>query len=169
MPDYQALASSLTTPEAFYALSDENAAFGVKKQSRAALELWHSSQERFVGPCRALRAPGGEGSGFVIFLYWDASQVSPDLDAIDLAINTELPVRMIQVDEKTGWNQGRDKKQSCFFRRQGIFASPTCQWLRQRFGVYGYPRQVLGAGDFEVNTAAVCVKDGLDHVWVFQA
>jgi hypothetical protein len=167
MPDYEAISRSLTSPEAILALCSYPQAFGRKKQAQAAAAAWQDADERFVGPSQPFRAPGGSGTGFVMRVYWDASKVTPDLRAIETAISTAVPVQMIKADEKAGRKGLRDKKQGCYFTRMGNTSSPLCQWFLERFGVYADVSQVVHDTDLTENTAAVYVKDGVDHVWTF--
>jgi hypothetical protein len=171
MPDYEAIAQSLTTPEAFYKLSGATAvAFGAKKQSIAALELWNSAQERFIGPAVSFRAPGGQGSGLFIRIYWDPTKTAaPDLSAVEVAINTALPVKMTKDDDKASMKQQRNKKQTWFFSRKGTASSALSQWFLEKFGVYAVANQVMSETDFTENTVAVAVKDGVDYLWAFEA
>jgi hypothetical protein len=171
MPDYDAIAQSLVSPEVFHKLSGATAiAYGAKKQSVAALEIWNGADERFIGPACSFHAPGGQGTGFYIRVYWDPKKVpTPDLRAVDTAINTALPVKLIKDDVKASSKQHRDKKQAWFFNRIGTASSPLSQWFLERFGVYATADQITASSDFDENTVAVVVKDGLDHVWAFEA
>jgi hypothetical protein len=171
MPNYEAVAQSLTSPEAFYKLSGATAiAYGAKKQSVAALEIWNSAQERFIGPSVSFRAPGGHGTGFFIRIYWDPTKVAtPDLDAVEVAINTALPVKLIKDDDKASMKQQRNKKQAWFFCRKGTASSPLSQWFLEKFGVYATASQVTAPSNFSENTVAVAVKDGVDYLWAFEA
>jgi hypothetical protein len=165
MIDYNAIAARLTSAEGFLSLNDEPGVFGAKKQAQAAYELWSSADERFVGAVAPIPAPGGTGSGLVIYVYWNPVEVTPDLGAIQVAINTALPVRMIKDDNKATW-KGRDKKQNVFFGWQGMRARALCQWFQERFGVYACTSQVFAASsDFGYNVAVVAVKGGIDHLW----
>jgi hypothetical protein len=164
MIDYNAIAPQLTSVEGFLSLSDEPGVFGAKKQAQAAYELWSSADERFVGAVAPMPAPGGTGSGLVIYVYWNPAEVTPDLNAIQVAINTALPAGMIKDDEKATW-KGRDKKQNTFFGWQGMRSRALCQWFQERFGVYAYTSQVFDRSDFGYNTAVVVVKSGTDHLW----
>lgn len=109
MPDHAEIAASLTTPEIFLALSDEGGVFGVKKQAKAALDVWNQADSRFVGTYQGFAAPGGKGTGFVVRTYWDPARANPDLDAIAVAVQTALPVALIQSDEKITWKARNNK------------------------------------------------------------
>ncbi|MDR1213990.1 MAG: hypothetical protein LBK54_07925 [Propionibacteriaceae bacterium] len=164
MIDYNAITAQLTSVEGFLSLTDESGVFGAKKQAQAAYELWRSADEGSVGAVAPMPAPGGTGSGLVIYVYWNPAEVTPDLEAIQVAINTALPVRMIEDDEKATW-KGRNKKQNIFFGWQGMRSRALCQWFRERFGVYACTSQVFDRSDFGYNVAVVAVKGGVDHLW----
>ncbi|MDR1067950.1 MAG: hypothetical protein LBL36_01740 [Clostridiales Family XIII bacterium] len=164
MIDYNAIAERLTSAEEFLSLTDEPGIFGAKKNAQAAYELWNSADQRFVGAVAPIPAPGGTGSGLVIYVHWNPAEVTPDLDAIQVAINTSLPVKMIRGDGKATW-KGRDKKQIAFFVWQDIRSRELCQWFLERFGVYACTNQVMARSDFDYNVAVVAVKDGVDHLW----
>ncbi|MDR1237848.1 MAG: hypothetical protein LBK28_06385 [Propionibacteriaceae bacterium] len=171
MPNYEAIAQSFTSPEALLKMSAATSiAFGAKKQSVAAFELWNSAQERFIGPSVSFRAPGGHGSGFFIRIYWDPTKTAtPDLSAVEVAINTALPVKLTKDDDKAGTKQQRNKKQPWFFSRMGTASSPLSQWFLEKFGVYAVANQVMSESDFTENAVAVAVKDGVDYLWAFEA
>jgi hypothetical protein len=164
MIDYNVIAAQLTSVEGLLSLTDEPGVFGARKQAQAAYELWNSAGERFVGAVAPLPAPGGTGSGLVIYVYWNPAEVTPDLGIIQVAINTALPVGMIKGDEKATW-KGRDKKQNVFFRWQGMKSRPLCQWFQERFGVYACTSQVFDSSDFGYNVAVVAAKGDVDHLW----
>jgi hypothetical protein len=164
MIDYNAIAPQLTSVEGFLSLTDEPGVFGAKKQAQAAYELWNSADERFVGAVAPMPAPGGTGSGLVIYVYWNPAEVTPDLNVIQVAINTALPAGMTKDDEKATW-KGRDKKQNTFFGWQGMKSRALCQWFQERFGVYACTSQVFDRSDFGYNAAVVAVKGGIDHLW----
>ncbi|MDR1015553.1 MAG: hypothetical protein LBL86_11355 [Coriobacteriales bacterium] len=164
MIDSNAIAVQLTSAEGFLSLTDEPGIFGAKKQAQAAYELWDSADERFVGAVAPMPAPGGTGTGLVIYVHWNPAEVTPDLEAIRVAINTALPVKMIKDDGKATW-KGRDKKQNAFFVWQGMRSRALCQWFQERFGVYACTNQVMAPSDFEYNVAVVAIKGGVDHLW----
>jgi hypothetical protein len=164
MIDYDAIAAQLTSAEGFLALTDEPGIFGAKKNAQTAYELWNSADERYVGAVAPQPAPGGTGSGLVIYVYWNPAEVTPDLDAISVAIDTALPVKMIKVDSKETW-KGRDKKQTGFFFWQGMKSRALCQWFQERFGVSACTNQVMARSDFDYNVAVVAVKDGVEHLF----
>jgi hypothetical protein len=164
MIDYNAIAEQLTSAEGCLSLTDEPKIFGAKKSAQAACELWNSSGERFVGAVAPMPAPGGTGSGLMIYIYWNPAEVTPDLEAISVAINTALPVKMIKGDSKATW-KGRDKKQTGFFFWQGMKSRELCQWFLERFGVGACTNQIMAGSDFDYNVAVVAVKDGVDHLW----
>jgi hypothetical protein len=166
MPDYEAIAGMLGSPDQLLALCDEPQVFGAKKQAQAAHSLWSTADERFVGQYRGLKAPGGTGTGFVIRLYWDPATTTPDISAIDLAIQSALPVEMIRADEKATY-KGRDKKQGVFFTWQGMASRPLCQWFLERFGVYACVTQLFDDSDLLQDVAVVATKGGVDHLWSF--
>ncbi|MDR1188328.1 MAG: hypothetical protein LBK95_12890 [Bifidobacteriaceae bacterium] len=171
MPDYQAIAQSLVSPEAFYNLLGKlSRGFGSKKQAVAALELWNGAESRFIGAAHTFRAPGGTGTGLYLRIYWDPARVAtPDLGAVEVAINTAVPVKLIKDDAKAAFKGQRDKKQSYIFSRVGAASSPLSQWFLEKFGVWAVAQQVTAPDDFAENTVAVVVKDGLDHLWAFEA
>ncbi|MDR1184706.1 MAG: hypothetical protein LBK67_07915 [Coriobacteriales bacterium] len=168
MIDCNAIATQLTSVEGFLSLTDEPGVFGAKKQAQAAYELWSSANERFVGAVAPVPAPGGTGTGLVVYVYWNPAEVTPDLDAIQVAINTTLPVKMIKEDEKATW-KSRDKKQNTFFGWQNMRSHALCQWFQERFGVYACTSQVFDRSDFGYNVAVVAVKNGVDHLWTLTA
>ncbi|MGA1835901.1 hypothetical protein VD659_03115 [Herbiconiux sp. 11R-BC] len=168
MPDYSAIASALDSPEQMLALCDEPQVFGAKKQAQAAYALWNGADERYVGGYRAVRAPGGSGTGFVVRLFWNPATTSPDLDAIAGAVQFELPEAMIRADEKATY-KGRDKKQGVFFTWQGMSTRPLSQWFFERFGVHACATQLFDASDLSQNVAVVAIKGGVDHLWTATA
>ncbi|MDR1265993.1 MAG: hypothetical protein LBK42_10655 [Propionibacteriaceae bacterium] len=161
--DYNAIAAQLASPEGCLALSDEPG-HGAQKKAQAACDLWNSADERFVGAVAPLRAPGGTGTGLVIYVYWNPAEVTPDLSEIEVAINTALPVRMIKDDNKAAW-KSRDKKQGGFFFWQGMRSRALGQWFMERYGVGACASQVFAPSDFRYNAAVVAVKGGVDHLW----
>jgi hypothetical protein len=166
MVDYNAIAAQLTSPDAFLALTDEPNVHGAQQKAQAAHELWASAEERFVGAVAPMRAPGGTGTGLVIHVYWNPAEVAPDLPAIQAAINTAVPVKMIKAENKAAW-KARDKKQAGLFFWRGMRSRPLSQWFQERFGVSACASVVFDASDFGYNVAAVAVKDGVDHLWTF--
>lgn len=168
MPDYEALAGMLGSPEQLLDLCDESQVIGAKKQAKLAHALWSTANERLVGQYRGLRAPGGTGTGFVVRLYWDPARITPDISEINLAIQSELPVEMIRADEKATY-KGRDKKQGVFFVWQGMSSRPLCRWFVERFGVYACVTQLFDASDLSQDVAVVATKAGVDHLWTFTA
>lgn len=164
MPDYNQLAAALTSPDQFLGLCDEPQVFGAKKQAALAHSLWSGTAERFVGAYRGFHAPGGTGTGFVVRVYWDPARVDPDLTAIQHAIENELPVAMIQADEKATW-KGRDKKQGVFFTWQGMSERPLCQWFLDRFGVSACTTQLFDRSDLTQDVAVVARAAGVEHLW----
>jgi hypothetical protein len=147
-------------------LTDEPGVIGARKKAQTAYELWGAADERLVGGLAPLRAPGGTGTGLVTYVYWDPAVVAPDLQAIDSAINTTVPVKLIKDDNKAAW-KSRDKKQSAFFSWQGMRSRPLSQWFQERFGVSAFTSQVFAGSDFSYNVVAV--KDGVDHLWTVVA
>ncbi|SDY61842.1 hypothetical protein [Herbiconiux ginsengi] len=168
MQDYTALSAQLTSPEQLLALCDEPQVFGAKKQAQAAYALWSRAEERFVGAYQGVQAPGGTGTGFVVRVFWNPAEVTPDLGAVVEAIQSELPIAMIRDDEKATY-KGRDKKQGVFFVWQGIRSRPLSQWLHERFGVYGCVTQLFAKSDLTQNVAVVAVVGGVDHLWTLTA
>jgi hypothetical protein len=168
MPDYEQIASRLTSPEGFLALTDEPQVFGAKKQASSAFELWQRADDRYVGAYQGFRAPGGSGTGFVIRVFWDPSKTSPDLAAIAVAIETALPVDLTRADEKATY-KGRDKKQGVFFTWQGMSSRPLSLWFQERFGVGACATQLFSASDLSQDIAVVAVSGGVDHLWTLSA
>lgn len=168
MPDHAQIAATLTSPEGFLALSDEPGVVGAKKKAKAAFELWNQADERYVGAYRGFTAPGGKGTGFVIRVFWDPTKTTPDLAAIDVAINTALPVDLIRADEKATY-KARDKKQGPFFHWQGMSSRPLSQWFQERFGVGACTSQLFDRSDLTQNVAVVAVTGGVDHLWSLTA
>jgi hypothetical protein len=168
MPDHAQLAASLTSPEAFLALTDEPGVFGAKKQAKAAFDLWSQASSRYVGACQGFRAPGGTGTGFVVRTFWDPTVTQPDLAAIAAGIDTLLPVDLIRADEKATY-KGRDKKQGVFFTWQGMAQRPLSQWFLERYGVGACATQLFDASDLTQNVAVVAVAGGTDHLWTLSA
>lgn len=168
MTDHAQISATITSPEALLALTDESKVFGAKKQAQSAFELWSQADQRYVGSYRGFAAPGGKGTGFVIRVFWDPSTTTPDLAAIDAAIQSALPVDLIQADEKATY-KGRNKKQAAFFVWQGMNARPLSQWFQERFGVGACTSQLFDRSDLTQNVAVVAVKDGVDHLWSFTA
>lgn len=168
MPDYAGIASSLTSPEAFLALTDEPGVFGAKKQAKAAFDLWSQSSERYVGAYQGFAAPGGTGTGFVIRTFWDPSTTTPDLGAIAVAIESALPVDLTRADEKATY-KGRDKKQGVFFTWQGMNQRPLSAWFQERFGVSACATQLFDRSDLTQDVAVVAVSGGTDHLWTLTA
>ncbi|WP_405374731.1 MULTISPECIES: hypothetical protein [unclassified Microbacterium] len=158
------IAATLTTPEGFLAATDQPRVFGAKKQARVAFDLWERADERYVGAYRGFPAPGGKGTGFVIRVFWDPAKTTPDLDAIQLAIDTALPVDLIQADEKATYRD-RDKKQTVFFCWQGMSSRPLSQWFLERFGVSACATQLFDRSDLTQNVAVVAIENGTDHLW----
>ncbi len=164
MTDLAAIQSSLTSPDAFLALCSESGVFGAKKQAVRAHELWQSASSREVLAYRAIRLPGGSGTGLLAGVYWDPATTTPDLEAIAHAAATELPLELVRADEKAAW-KARDKKQNVFFVWRGMRARPLSQWFRSRFGVEAVVHQVMDASDFTENVAVHVLADGVDRVW----
>lgn len=168
MPDFSAIAAGLNSPEALLAHCDEPQVFGAKKQAAAAYELWSQAESRYVGAYRGLQAPGGKGTGFVIRLFWDPTTTTPDLNAIDVAIQSALPIPMIRDDEKATY-KNRDKKQGVFFTWQGMESRPLNAWFQERFGVSACTTQLFDESDLTQNVAVVAVEGGVQHLWTFTA
>jgi hypothetical protein len=166
MPDYSVIASSLTTPEAFLALTDETGTFGVKKPARAALEIWNQAESRFVGAYQGFAAPGGKGTGFVIRTYWDPAESSPDLSAINAAVKTALPVEMIRADEKITW-KARNNKQASFFLWHIEQQQALSVWFQERYGVSACVTQLFDRADIHQDVAVVATTNGVDRLWSF--
>ncbi|MBF4562322.1 hypothetical protein ITJ43_09230 [Microbacterium sp. VKM Ac-2870] len=166
MPDHAAIAASLTTPEAFLALSDEGGVFGVKKQAKAALDIWNQADSHFVGTYQGFAAPGGKGTGFVVRAYWDPARTSPDLDAIAIAVQTALPVALIQSDEKITW-KARNSKQSSFFIWHIAQQQALSLWFQERFGVSACVTQLFDRADLHQDVAVVATSGGADRLWSF--
>lgn len=164
MPDYAHIASTLTSPEGFLALSDEPQVFGAKKQAKSAFDLWNQASERYVGAYQGFTAPGGSGTGFVIRTFWDPSKTTPDLGAVAVAINTALPVELTRSDEKATY-KGRDKKQGTFFAWQGMSSRPLSQWFLERFGIGACATQLFDRSDLSQDIAVVAISGGVDHLW----
>jgi len=168
VPDYAAIAASLTTPEGFLAATDEKGVFGVKKQAKAALDTWNEAESRYVGAYRGFTAPGGKGTGFVIRTYWDPARTTPDLDAIALAAQTALPVAMTQADEKITW-KARNNKQASFFIWQIGHQQALSAWFQERFGVSACVTQLFDRADLHQDVAVVATRGGIDRLWSFTA
>ncbi|WP_025157703.1 hypothetical protein [Leifsonia aquatica] len=168
MPDYPRIASALSSPDGFLALTDEPRVFGAKRQAAAAFELWSKADERYVGGYRGFAAAGGTGTGFVIRLFWDPATTSPDLAAIASAIDTALPIALAQADEKATY-KARDKRQGVFFTWTGMSSRPLSQWFRERFGVGACATQLLDYSDLTQDVAVVATVDGVDHLWTLTA
>lgn len=166
MPDHAVLAASLTTPEAFLALTDEGGVFGVKKSAKAALDIWNQADARYVGVYRGFHAPGGKGTGFVIRTYWDPARVSPDLDAVEVAIQTALPVALTQADEKVTW-KARNNKQSSFFAWRISQQQALSLWFQERFGISACATQLFDRADVHQDVAVVATSGGVDNLWSF--
>ncbi|QOC26746.1 hypothetical protein IC744_10650 [Microbacterium hominis] len=164
MPDYSAIGAALTTPEAFLALTDEAGVFGVKKQAKAALEVWNQAESRYVGAYRGFVAPGGKGTGFVIRTFWDPTRTTPDVDAITVAVQTALPVALTRADEKITWKT-RNNKQSSFFLWQVSHQQALSQWFQERFGVSACATQLFDRADLHQDTAVVARSGGIDRLW----
>lgn len=168
MPDYAQIESSLTSPEAFLALTDEPGVFGAKKQAQLAFDLWNRAGERYVGAYHGFPAPGGSGTGFVIRTFWNPALVQPDLAAIAVAIETSLPVELTRADEKATY-KNRDKKQATFFGWQGMNTRALSPWFQERFGVGACATQLFDRVDLTQNVAVVAIADGVDHLWSLTA
>ena len=168
MPDYSAIAASLTSPEAFLSLTDEPGVFGAKKQAKAAFDLWSQADSRYVGAYKGFAAPGGTGTGFVIRVFWDPTTTTPDLAAIATAIETSLPIDLTRADEKATYKR-RDKKQGVFFTWQDVASQPLSQWFQERFGVSACATQLFDRSDLTQDVAVVALKGGVDHVWTLTA
>ncbi|MFG6444852.1 hypothetical protein ACFXQA_06215 [Microbacterium sp. P07] len=168
MPDHAQIASSLTSPEALLALTDQPKILGAKKQAKAAFDLWSRADQRYVGSYRGFRAPGGSGTGFVIRVFWDPATTTPDVAAIAVAIDTALPVDLTRADEKATYKE-RDKKQAAFFLWQGMSSRPLSQWFQERFGVSACATQLFDRSDLSQNVAVVAVENGVDHLWSLTA
>ena len=168
MVDHAQIAARLTSPEGFLALCDESGVMGAKKKAKAAFDLWNQADQKYVGAYRGIPAPGGKGTGFVIRLFWDPTTTTPDLGAIEAAINGAVPVDLIQADEKATYKL-RDKKQGPFFHWQGMSARPLSQWFGERFGVGACATQLCDRSDLTQDVAAVAVTGGVDHLWSFTA
>lgn len=168
MVDHARIAARLTSPEGFLALCDESGVLGAKKKAIAAFELWNQADQRYVGTYRGVQAPGGKGTGFVIRLFWDPAATTPDLAAVEAAIQGAVPVDLIQADEKATY-KARDKKQGPFFHWQGMNSRPLSQWFLERFGVGACATQLFDRSDLTQNVAAVAVIGGVDHLWSFTA
>lgn len=163
--DLRSIETSLTSPEAFLAVCTESKVFGAKKKAKAAYEIWTSAADRKVWAYRALRAPGGQGTGFRVGLLWDPTVVTPDFAAIEAAIAGELPVELVRKNEKEVW-KARDGKQNIFFGWRGVQGTELSQWFRTRFGVDAFAAQVFDASDFDDNVAVIAQHDGTDRVWL---
>ena len=168
MVDHAQIAARLTSPEGLLALCDESGVLGAKKKAIAAFELWSQADQRYVGTYRGIQAPGGKGTGFVIRLFWDPAATTPDLAAVEAAIQGAVPVDLIQADEKATY-KARDKKQGPFFHWQGMNSRPLSQWFQERFGVGACATQLFDRSDLTQNVAAVAVIGGVDHLWAFTA
>jgi hypothetical protein len=164
MTDLAAIEASLTSPDAFYELCTEKSVFGVKKQAARAYELWSSATVRQVLAYRAVRVPGGSGTGLLAGLYWDPNVTTPDFDAIQADVVTDLPADLVKAEEKAAWKT-RDKKQNVFFGWRGMRQRPFSAWLRERYGVEGFVSQVFSGSDFEDSIAVSVVVDGEDRIW----
>lgn len=164
MPNHAQIAATLTSPEGFLATTDEPKVFGAKKQAKVAFELWERADERYVGTYQGFPAPGGQGTGFVIRTFWDPTKTTPDLGAIQLAIDTALPVDLTKADEKATYRD-RDKKQTTFFCWQGMSSRPLSQWFLERFGVSACATQLFDRSDLTQNVAVVAIENGTDHLW----
>lgn len=164
MPDYDAIAESLTTPEAFLALTDETGVFGVKKPARAALDIWNQAESRYVGVYRGFHALGGKGTGYVLRTYWDPAHLTPDLDAVNAAVQTALPIEAIRSDEKISW-KARDNRQASFFLWRIARDQEFSLWFQERFGVSACVTQLFDRADLDQNVAVVATRGGVDRLW----
>ncbi|MFB9312229.1 hypothetical protein [Nocardioides plantarum] len=168
MVDHAQIAARLTSPEGFLALCDESQVMGAKKKAKTAFELWSQADHRYVGTYRGVQAPGGKGTGFVIRLFWDPTATTPDLAAVEAAVQGAVPVDLIQADEKATY-KARDKKQGPFFHWQGMSSRPLSQWFQERFGVGACATQLFDRSDLTQDVAVVAVTGGVDHLWSFTA
>ncbi len=166
MPDHAALAASLTTPVAFLALTVVSGVFGGKKSAKAGLEVWNRAVARYVGVYRGFHAPGGKGTGFVIRTYWDPARVSPDLDAVEVAIQTALPVALTQADEKVTW-KARNNKLASFFAWRISQQQALSLWFQERFGISACATQLFDRADIHQDVAVVATSGGVDNLWSF--
>ncbi|WP_053387048.1 hypothetical protein [Leucobacter japonicus] len=165
MNNYEAIAASLISRDAFLARCNEPGVFGAKKQAARAEQMWLSAEQRAVLAHQAVRAPGGTGTGLLVHLIWDENAGTADVTAAIAAVADDLPAALTRADEKATYRR-RDKKQGVFFMWQDVRSQELSQWFFTRFGVHAFASQLFSADDLNEDLAIVAIIDGVDHIWL---
>jgi len=141
--------------------------FGVKKSAKAALEIWNQADARYVGVYRGFPRPRRQGApGSSSAPTGTPRASSPDLDAVEVAIQTALPVALTQADEKVTW-KARNNKQASFFAWRISQQQALSLWFQERFGISACATQLFDRADIHQDVAVVATSGGVDNLWSF--